>query len=265
MKKIITISLLFIAIISFSQYEYPTFVCEQNRAATSDSIIVAGGVIRAYPTNVVGSVINWKFIVDAGHDKIYFDSIVAQPSGALRVYYPTVSKIISFMIVGDEITSKALTAGASVDMAHADIYVGQYVTNGGELKGTNTSSWNVTGCSNWNIVRDTTGLTKLNIGTPNSLAITANDYAKLQIVYTGQNVRFIKRVYSGLGNYYVGFYLTDYLGNIIKGNSSISDRVVVTSNPTIQNINCQKVSGDSSQLKLFTTTANFWIMAQFNK
>jgi hypothetical protein len=258
MKKIIPFLLLFIGCKKLDTLNSRAYVAAEN--------IQAGGVVRAYPLNVVGSVIPWKFIVDAGHDKVYFDSVVAQPSGAVRIYYPEVDKIISFTVVGDEILSKSLTFGSSVDMKWADVFIGQYVTNGGELRGSNGNTWSITGCPNWLINYDTTtGLTRLNIGTPNNLVVTANDYARLQIVYKGSNIRFVKWQFSALGSYNAGFYLTDYLGNIIKGKMPTSERVVVTSNPTIQNVNCYKVSGDSSQLKLFTPTANFWVSAQFIK
>lgn len=237
-----------------------------SRTIPQDSLVNAAGVIRAYPTKIVGSVIQWKFIVDADHDKNFFDSVAAVPSGAIRVYYPTVKKINTFVAVGDE-QLKYYQMGASVGMSYADIYLSYLVTNGGELKGNNGKDWTKTGnVTKWDIVRDSaTGLTKLNITTPNGTVVTADDYAKLSIAYTGSNIRFIKRQYSGLGSYYCGFYLTDYAGNVIKGASDVNDRVVLTSNPTQQNLNCYYVQGDSSQIKIFNSTANIWLSAQFIK
>lgn len=238
----------------------------KGRIIPQDSLVNAAGVIRAYPTTVIGSVIRWKFIVDADHDKNFFDSVAGVPSGAIRVYYPTVKKINTFIASGDE-QLKYYQMGASVGMSYADIFLSYLVTNGGELKGNNGKDWTRTGnVSKWDIVRDSaTGLTKLNITTPNNTVVTADDYAKLTITYTGANIRFVKRQYNGLGSYYAGFYLTDYLGNIIKGKSDPNDRVVLNSNPTQQNLNCYYVQGDSSQLKIFNTTANIWLSGQFIK
>jgi hypothetical protein len=247
------------------------FSCQKELALNSriipqDSLVVAGGVIRAYPIPVVGSIIPWAFIVDAGHDKNFFDSVKAQPSGAIRVYYPKVKKTLSFIAVGDE-QLKYYQMGASVDMAWADIFVSSLVTNGGELKGNNTKDWTRTGeITKWDVVRDSTsGLTKINITTPNGTVVTADDYAKLSITYTGTNQRLIKRQYSGMGIYNVGFYLTNLNGDIIKGKSDPNDRLVLNSNPTQKNLNCYSVQGDSSQLKIFNTTANIWLSAQFIK
>jgi hypothetical protein len=265
MKKL----LLFFALITLfcSAQEVPTWMCEQSQQRTyNNDTIVAAGVIRAYPIAVVGSKIEWRFIIDADHDKIFFDSVVAQPSGAIRVYYPTVSKIYSFIASGDE-QLKYYQLGASVGMSYADVNMSQIVQNGGELRGNNTNDWSKSdGLKSWEIVRDsTTGLTKLNIKSPNGAAITANDYNRLQVTYTGNYSRLIKRVYSGLGIYTTGFYITDLQGNIITGKSDANDRVVMTANNTQQNFNCYSVQGDSSQLKVFNTTANIWLIGVFKK
>ena len=264
--KYILIILLAIATAAFSQ-EVPMWVCDAQRTATTnDTIVNAAGAIRAYPTNSVGSVIRWDFIVDTEHKKLFFDSVAAVPSGAIRVYYPTVKQILTFQPDGDEQT-KMFDMGPTVGMSYADIFVSQKVINGGELRGNNTKDWSKSdGLKNWDIQYDTlTGLTKLNIGSPTSSVITSDDYSKLQISYTGTSLKFIKRVYSGLGIYTTGFYITDYLGVPYKGKQQSSDRVVMTTNPTIRNINCYTVSGDSSQIKFFNSTANFWLSAQFIK
>jgi hypothetical protein len=243
--------------------------CSKNDAARTvpqDSLVNAAGVIRAYPTTVIGSKIQWKFIVDADHDKNFFDSVAAVPSGAIRVYFPLVKKINTFLATGDE-QLKYYQMGASVNMTYADLFLSTYVTNGGSLVGNNGVGWNRIGMvSIWDINRDsTTGLTRVNIKNPTFVPVVADDYAKLTITYTGTNIRFVRRVYSGLGSYNTGFYLTDYLGNIIKGKSDPLDRVVMASNPTQQNVNCYSVSGDSLQIKIFNSTANIWVSGQFIK
>lgn len=274
MKKIITF--LFIFNIAYSQAEFPSYYTDCQQTANvakivtplTDSIIIAGGVIRGTFSNTVGTKGVWKFIgTQDGHDKVFFDSVNAQPSGVIRVYYPKVSKVVSFVVNGDEILSKYATFGSGVNDTYADIFVGQNVVNGGELKGNNTKDWvkSSGAFTLWDIVRDSTGLTRLNINYAIGIKPTVFDYQKLAITYTGSNVRLIKRVYNFAGNYSAAFYLTDIYGNIIKGNSDVNDRVVLTSGLTTQNVNCYSTGGDLMQTYFFPAMSNIWILAEFKK
>jgi hypothetical protein len=275
MKKVITLLSILCSSIIYGQ-EFPIVPCDTTVVTfegsptptpMTDSIIIAGGVIRGTPKNVVGSLIDWKFIGAAdAHDKVWFDSVKALPSGLIRIYYPKVSKVVSFIATGDEILSKYATFGSSVDVSYADIYVGTVVVNGGEIKGNNTSSCaKGSSLGSWDVVRDSTGLFRLNIGVITGLTMTAFDYAKLTVTYTGSNIRFVKRVFNGLGSYNAGFYLTDANGTIIKGNSDVNDRVVVSSGMTTQNVNAYKVGGDLYEYNFWRPMSNIWIMAEFKK
>jgi hypothetical protein len=272
MKKLLSILLLFVFSFGYSQ-EYPPAICDSSQPQSdavvlaSDTVIIAAGVIRGTPQNIIGSFIDWQFIGAAdSHAKVYFDSVKALPNGLIRVYYPAVSKVVSFIATGDEILSKYATFGSAVDVAWADIYVGTIVANGGEIKGNNTSSFTKgSSLGSWDIIRDTTGLFRLNIGVVTGLTMTAFDYAKLTITYTGSNIRFVKRVFNGLGNYNAGFYLTDVNGTIIKGNSDPNDRVVVSSGMTTQNVNAYRVGGDLYEYNFWRPMSNIWLSAIFIK
>lgn len=244
--------------------------CSKNdnlaRTVPEDSVVNAYGVIRAYPSNKVGDTIRWAFIVDIDHDKSYFDSVSGAPSGAIRLYYKPVKKILYVGGQGDE-QLNTFKVGPKVMMDHADLFLSREITNGGSLVGNNGVGWNRIGMVGiWDILRDsTTGLTRVNIKNPDFIPIVSDDYAKLAITYSGANIRFVRRVYSGLGLYNTGFYLTDFLGNIIKGKSDPLDRVVLTSNPVKQNLNCFTIQGDSLQIKIFNSTANVWVTGNFIK
>lgn len=252
-----------------SAQEVPTWLCDQpqQKASATDTLIKAGGAIRGTPINVIGSLIKWDFLTESDkHKKVYFDSVKAMPNGTIRVYYKPVKRVVTFLAGGDEILSKYATVGSAVDVAWADIYVGTTVVNGGEIKGNNTASFTKgSSLGAWDIVRDTTGLFRLNIGVVTGLTMTAFDYAKLTITYTGSNIRFVKRVFNGLGSYNAGFYLTDANGTIIKGNSDPNDRVVLSSGMTTQNVNAYRVGGDLYEYNFWRPMSNIWLSAIFIK
>lgn len=234
-----------------------------------DSIIIAGGLIRGTFTNVVGAKAVWKFLTPSdNHDKIWFDSVNALPNGLIRVYYPNVSRVVSFLAQGDEILGKYAKFGYSIGTSYTDIHVSEDVVNGGELKGNNTSAWTKSAgvFQYWDVARDTTGLTRVNIGYSIGKIPTVFDYQKLVISYSGSNIRFIKRIYNNIpGNYNAAFYLTDIMGNIVKGNSDPNDRVILTSGIAVQNVNCYQTGGDLMQLSFFPPSSNISLIAQFKK
>lgn len=226
----------------------------QNRAATTDTLVPVAGAVIPYASPIANSLIEWKFTtLSTNHDRVNLDSVRALPNGLLRVYFPRMKRVVSWLATGDDILAKYATIGYTIDVDHADLYIGTIVSNAGEIKGNGTANWTKSErIAPWEIVRDTaTGLTRLNVATSQNLFITTNDYQTFTASYTGSNLRFIKRQYSGTGAYNVGFYLTDYLGNIIKGNTDPNDRITLSCGVTNINVNCYRVGSNLYEYYFF--------------
>jgi len=265
--------LLFFALITLfcSAQEVPTWLCEQpqQKTATDTVIYASGAIVPSFTTAPNGTTyIKWNFLTpSSSHKTIYFDSAIAQPNGNIRVYFPQVKEVSSFLATGDDILSKYATVGYSIATTYAELFVGTPAANAGELRGNNTALWTKSErISLWDVTRDTgTGLTRLNVITPQLLTTTTADYQSLTITYTGTNNRLIKRVYSGTGTYNVGFYLTDLQGNIIKGNSDPNDRVVVSCGMTNINVNCYRVGTNGYELNFFKPQSAIIMIGVFTK
>jgi len=236
------------------------------RTTQQDTLVVAAGAIIPVVKNVANSLIEWKFTTQSsGHDRVNLDSVKALPNGNIRVYYPKVKRVVSWLATGDDILSKYATVGYTVGFDYCDMNIGTIVANAGEIKGNNTSNWTKSErLNNWDIVRDTTtGLTRLNVATSQGVLITTSDYNTFTASYTGSNIRFIKRVYSGTGNYNVGFYLTDFMGNIIKGKTDPNDRITLSCGVVNINVNAYRVGTNLYEYTFFKEQSAIIIQGYF--
>lgn len=103
-----------------------------------DGYEILGGVIRKTATDT------WDFIDDANHAKLHFSSIEVV-NGNVRVHYDkTYSKVISFVVVGDEVTvAQGLMFGTSVGLSFTDINIRQNVTSSWITSTTTNNPFNV--------------------------------------------------------------------------------------------------------------------------
>lgn len=241
----------------------------QNSFGGSDSVVIAAGVIRGNASGGGGSFITWTFLDGAtSHDKLYFTSVAGVATGAIRITYPTVSKVISFVAVPDEtLAGFSMTMGATVDVDHADIFCYIPSMNGGSLTGSGGASWTKSSIiSGWDVdYNSSSGLTRFNATNSDGLPSTGSDYSACQITYSGSNPYLIKRAYSALGIYNIGFYLTDILGNPVTGSTNANDVITVTTRPTRVLANGYQVSGSLFESNIWNSSSNIWIIGVFKK
>lgn len=227
-------------------------------------IVFASAIVR--PTNAFSNGVPILYEIlehTSGHNSSFFDSAYGNTSsGRLFVRYPTVRYVLNGTVTPDEIFAQyCTTPGPSVGFFDLQFPAYHPISVGFKLTGNGSGTWTVAAAfpslisaSTYNT---TTGLTGFNL-----TAFWGIDYNSVQIQYIGPNNYHIKRQYSALGIYNVGFNLIDQFGNVVTTNPTTSDEIVITNSGThtaqihlgtwLTNIN-----------QFMSTASNFWIFGAF--
>lgn len=221
------------------------------------------GVIRGNASGGSGSTISWSFLTTGGHNKLYFTSVAGVSTGAIRVSYPTVSKIISFNVTPDEtLASLGLVCGAGVDFSSADIFCYLPNTQAGFLRG-NSTTYLLNNLSGWDITYNSvSGLISINPPLVTTYPYYTNELNGLSVSYVGTNNYRMQRVLSGLGSYNSGYQVVDIATNtVVTGNPTTADIINIMGSTKMSLISGFQVAGNLQQSKVWTASSNLWISA----
>lgn len=181
------------------------------------SVVVAAGTIQS---TIVAGVVSWSFIELGGHAPVFFTAAIQSPAtpSRIRITYPTVSNVITFLAVCDETYAGFFQlSGATVDLSFADIQLAAprnfnkniFQGNGTtwvplqpSITATNLPGYAVSG-SRLSIISTLSPVTGLD---GNAFTWDAR--------YMGSNGRFIKPTYSGLGSFNAAYDLVDASGTL---------------------------------------------------
>lgn len=227
----------------------------------NSKIRVAAGVIR--PTispGGAGSTISWAFLGSGdGHGSIFFTGVNGS-TGQLVISYPTVAKVIAFIITPDEtLAAQGITVGASVGLSSATCTVYRnYGDRAGYLTWSGSSWTKSSSISDW----DVTGATSFAFNLPATALAVMYDGTGAQ--YVGPNAYYLERRFSGLGSYSTGYNIKK-ISDGTTPTLTTSDVIELRSSgpPKFQQIVTSTVSGNLLEQNVFTTNSNFWIFAVF--
>lgn len=222
--------------------------------------VIGSGTIRP---SMVGGVVSWAFIDDAQHSPIFFTSVEQSPDTPtrIRINYPLVTKISSFMVVVDETFAGQLTGvGSTVTNSWADIQIGATQrmyrmafqgTVGGNLQ-------LIPSVTNWLPDANVVGNAVAILNAPPSLEAPFNNFNVYGAYYMGPNGYFVAKITSGLGPFNTGFKIVNNVGaDIVPG---VNDFMILeVGNPVTEEIN----AFDPNNPWWSQAFANFWMFGIF--
>lgn len=222
------------------------------------------GVIRATASGN-NQPITWAFLdTTTSHTHLAFDSVKGQ-GNEIKLFYPKVKNVNALVVTPDETLAGAgVICGSSVGDSVSSVLAYTTTLNCGQLTG-NTSSWTNGSVSLSGLSYSTsTGLTIFSPTTGGTGTIYASSPEVLgaQITYVGSGNKRVRRAYSGLSGQTIGFYLVDSANVIITGNLASTDIVAISIPRTrVVPLPAQTTSPNGFPSDIYTSTANFWIIA----
>jgi|LakMenE01Jun11ns_1017448.scaffolds.fasta_scaffold9892395_1 hypothetical protein len=223
---------------------------------------IYSGVIRATTTGA-SQPITWTILDSASfHQPFGLDSVKGS-GNAIQIFYAKVKNVSSLIIAPDEtLASAGVFVGATVGDSVSNAFAYITTQNAGRLTG-NGSTWTNSGISLSGLTYTrSTGLTQFTPTTTFGTVYASSPEVEGTVIQSvGDTMRYVERVYSGLGQL-IGFRMRDSIGRIDTGTLSSSHKVVVIVPRTkTVSIPAQTSSSNGFPNDLYTVNANYWIIA----
>jgi hypothetical protein len=247
----------------------PQFTLNAHVDATANNKFARtySGVIRATVPAGASQPITWTILDSASvHQPFGLDSVKGL-GNAIQIFYAKVKNVSSLIIAPDEtLASAGVFVGATVGDSVSNAFAYISTQNTGSLTG-NGSTWSNSGISLTGLsYTPSTGLTTFTPTTSFGTIYSGSPELEGMIIQSvGDTMRYIRRVYSGLGANTVGFRMLDSIGRTDTGQLSASHKLAVivprtrTASIPAQTSTSQGFPGD-----LYTAAANYWIIAQMD-
>lgn len=198
----------------------------------NDFVCMASIIGRPSGTPINGQPITWEILANnSDHGSSLIRSVLGDTSTQfLKFRYPTVKKVLSFLVTGDEsFATQGVLFGSSVGTNVAQTKGSRVTESGFKMQG-NGTSWSITPSSagaSLTINAFSAGLTSFNIASN----IVNFDSNKVQISYVGEGNYRVKRKWSGIaGTAGVAFYLVDNVTNTVLTTAPTStDYIIISS------------------------------------
>ncbi len=224
------------------------------------NVVIAGAAIRP---SVNAGVVSWNFLVDSEHGPVFFNGIEKSPSTGtrIRILYPAVTSIVTFLVGPDETAApNGLLAGATVDVASADIEIAQMGTGvASALYQGNGTTW-VRVSTNYFSFPGVPSGSRLYI-LPDNTMFPFDTVGAYGAHYEGAGIKSVSRLTAGLGPYNVGWELYDNsTGTPVLSVPQATDFLQVTSG-NILNLGLDAY--DPGFALWNNSLLNLWIIALF--
>jgi hypothetical protein len=247
----------------------PQFTLNAHVDATANNKFARtySGVIRASVPVGASQPITWTILDSASvHQPFGLDSVKGS-GNAIQIFYAKVKNVSSLIIAPDEtLASAGVFVGATVGDSVSNAFAYYSTQNTGSLTG-NGSTWSNSGISLTGLsYTPSTGLTTFTPTTTFGTIYSSSPELEGMIIQSlGDTMRYIRRVYSGLGANTVGFRMLDSIGRTDTGQLSASHKlaVIVPRTRTV-GIPAQTSSSNGFPGDLYTAAANYWIIAQMD-
>jgi hypothetical protein len=247
----------------------PQFTLNAHVDATANNKFARtySGVIRASVPAGASQPITWTILDSASvHQPFGLDSVKGL-GNAIQIFYAKVKNVSSLIIAPDEtLASAGVFVGATVGDSVSNAFAYISTQNTGSLTG-NGSTWSNSGISLTGLsYTPSTGLTTFTPTTTfGTIYVSSPELEGMIIQSVGDTMRYIRRVYSGLGANTVGFRMLDSIGRTDTGQLSAQHKlaVIVPRTRTV-GIPAQTSSSNGFPGDLYTAAANYWIIAQMD-
>ncbi len=233
-------------------------------ATSFDPTFVVFASAIVYPNNSWsnGVPINWQILdYTTAHNSSFFDS-AGYNSGSqrLKVFFPTVKNVINTTITPDEtISSRCIVTGSTTALDNFEAPLYSMSSLGARLTGNGTTTWTKNSgtcpsCFSVDSYNTGNGLTRFDVLTAAGAFNYDPDGIGLQ--YIGTSGYTIRRQYSALGAYTVGFILQDAFGNAVTAAPTSNDEILISNSGNYgKQINAYAFDASNTW---FTTSCNFW-------
>lgn len=232
--------------------------------ANAGFIVFATAIARPTNSFVNGNPILWEIInYTSDHNSSFFDSAYGNTSnGRLFLRTPKVKYVMLGMVNPDEVFAlQNCIAGPSVGVTDLQFPVHRSMQLGFKLTGNGAGTWTVASSFPSLITQSTyntsTGFTGFNLG-----ASWGIDYNSPNIQYIGTHNFRIRRQYSALGIYNVGFIIVDEFNNPVTDAPSTSDEIVITNGGT-HTIQVSMGTWLNNINNFMNTASNWWVYGVF--